>query len=445
MVGGAPCSGHGVCKGGACKCAPGWGGEGCDRFEYSKSACSEFNDCSDRGLCLPTGKCDCVAGWAGQFCQLLAECPNNCREQGICVHGRCECAPGFTGPDCGEVHTSPGERTQCPDDCSGHGVCLPAGEGTFACTCATGWTGVNCFQQSHCPRECSHHGICEEGKCVCNAMYSGDDCSIATRGDPDGPQCINDCSGRGVCRDGLCVCPPGYDEADCSQVRMCEADCSGHGVCTHGVCQCSKLFSGTDCSTPVAKPEESNSETLRCPRDCFARGSCIDDDAGGKKCSCNPGYTGRDCAEVESDPCGADLKCGGNGRCQHGQCYCDLGWSGDRCETRAESVNGCSGHGLFKWGKCWCDMYFKTPADGVEGEECSEQDGEIPGSNAGLGTNASIGVCVGAAVLGVLSGIIWKLLYDARRRRQLRAFLETAEQDSFGKGFGKVTHIGDRR
>merc|ERR1712151_1106786 len=162
-------------------------------------------------------------------------------------------------------------------------------------------------------------------------------------------------------------------------------------------------------------------------------------------CSCQPGYTGRDCAEVISDPCGPDLKCGGNGRCQFGQCYCDLGWSGDRCDKKAESANGCNGHGLFKWGKCWCDKYWKTPAGAVDGEECSEEDGEVPGSDAGLGTKASIAVCVGAGSFAVVCGLVYKILYDRRRRRQLRQFLETAEADTFGAGFSKVKQVGDRK
>jgi len=441
---GEACSGHGTCKGGGCMCAPGWGGEACDQFDYVHSPCAEFNDCSDRGLCGVNGKCDCVSGWAGQFCQLLTACPNNCGGRGVCVHGRCECAPGFTKSDCSEVVTTVGDKTGCPDDCSGHGICSANAAGLMECVCATGWTGVNCFQQSHCPRECSHHGICENGLCVCANMYSGDDCSIATRGDPEAPQCINDCSGRGVCRDDgsgtfSCVCPTGYDEADCSQLRVCQADCSGHGVCQAGKCTCAEGYTGNDCATSTggALPD--------CVRNCFDRGTCSDDGLGGKRCSCDPGYTGRDCAEIESDMCGLDLKCGGNGRCQFGQCYCDLGWSGDRCETKTESINGCSGHGLFKWGRCWCDKYWKTPADSVEGEECSEQDGEIPGSNAGLGAKASLGVCVGAAIMGCLSGVMWKMFHDQRRRRQLRTFLETAEQDTFGNNFSKVQHIGDRK
>ena len=43
-----------------------------------------------------------------------------CSNSGVCNRGYedgvCECFPGYTGAAC--------ERMECPDDCSGHGVCL---------------------------------------------------------------------------------------------------------------------------------------------------------------------------------------------------------------------------------------------------------------------------------------------------------------------------------
>lgn len=135
------------------------------------SACA--NHCSGHGTCGANDKCSCFIRFTGEDCsqrkcheaeawvggspedpRAIAECSN----QGICDRdsGECMCYPGYTGGAC--------ERSECPNDCSGHGTCeflddLSGGyTGTFwdisriqGCKCDPGWTAFDCSLRM-CPR-----------------------------------------------------------------------------------------------------------------------------------------------------------------------------------------------------------------------------------------------------------------------------------------------------
>lgn len=162
-------------------------------------------------------------------------------------------------------------HAQCPNYCSGHGMCDTAG-GSEQCLCYKGWMDADCSERE-CPfeiawtdepdhdgewhnyAECANRGICDRelGECVCFEGYTGKTCQRET--------CPNDCSGHGTCEYiedlqynahgpngraevGIsadartvnfgylveenwahrhymgCKCDPGYTEFDCSR-RMC--------------------------------------------------------------------------------------------------------------------------------------------------------------------------------------------------------------------------------
>lgn len=129
-----------------------------------------------------------------------------CSGRGECdgAAGKCRCHAGFTGSAC--------ERTECPNDCSGHGTCqsearfvTDAGVGgkkydgaydgaqQYGCKCDSGYRGADC-SQTECPsgedplggpggaegRDCSGRGICDysSGICRCFAGYSGESCGV---------------------------------------------------------------------------------------------------------------------------------------------------------------------------------------------------------------------------------------------------------------------------
>ena len=106
-----------------------------------------------------------------------------------------------------------------------------------------------------CPNECSGNGVCLSGSCLCDAGFSGVDCSVSTA-------CPNDCSGNGVCFSGSCFCNAGFSGADCSSSSSsCPNNCSGHGVCSAGSCFCDAGYSGVDCSVP---PDDNFCATTSC-------------------------------------------------------------------------------------------------------------------------------------------------------------------------------------
>lgn len=101
------CNGHGTCENttSTCACYDGWGAS-TDVTFYRAPDCSLRSCPSDRAWAdLPIS-----ATQAHQFME--------CSNRGVCDRssGECKCFDGFTGNAC--------QRSKCPNDCSGHGVCL---------------------------------------------------------------------------------------------------------------------------------------------------------------------------------------------------------------------------------------------------------------------------------------------------------------------------------
>lgn len=183
---------------GACKCAPGFGGERCEE-SMAPPVC--LHNCSGRGSCGMDGRCLCQPGYTGSACDEVdtehGECPLDCCGHGRCRHfggraprhleksvaaalgynggrasRRCECDVGFTGADCCEAIG--GGIIECPHGCAGRGDCV---KGT--CRCVRGWMGRACDElvPSACPHGCSGHGECRsDGTCRCERGFSGKGC-----------------------------------------------------------------------------------------------------------------------------------------------------------------------------------------------------------------------------------------------------------------------------
>eukprot|EP01016_Furgasonia_blochmanni_P045946 TRINITY_DN6544_c0_g1_i7.p1 TRINITY_DN6544_c0_g1~~TRINITY_DN6544_c0_g1_i7.p1 ORF type:complete len:358 (+),score=19.28 TRINITY_DN6544_c0_g1_i7:97-1074(+) len=154
-------------------------------------------------------------------------CDGSATPRGECLFGRMLCNNDYWGPHC--------ENNICPNS-----LCYYTKESN---------EDMQCFF-------CSGHGTCSSnGECVCNAGYTGDDCSIA--------QCPNGCSNsldQSVASciqnfpDSQCRCNErskrGAD--DCSFI-FCLNECSGKGKCIEGVCKCDSSFIGPDCSIPLLR------------------------------------------------------------------------------------------------------------------------------------------------------------------------------------------------
>ena len=118
-----------------------------------------------------------------------------CSDAGLCDRssGVCQCFDGYEGSSC--------QRTECPNDCSNQGTCMP---NTLFATDA----GVR------------YSGAWDSGKhygCKCDAGFRGADCSLkecpsftdpmyASTHSDNGNTVGRDCSGRGLCEIGRASC-----------------------------------------------------------------------------------------------------------------------------------------------------------------------------------------------------------------------------------------------
>jgi hypothetical protein len=141
----------------------------------------------------------------------LAHQESECSGRGVCDRGsgRCTCDSGFTGEAC--------QRTVCPNDCSGNGVCQDLRR--FASDYATASGSSLSYTGAYDARK--------QMGCLCDEGFRGPDCSqieCPSGADPMGHYGGNgnnadgaagpamDCSGRGLCdySSGSCSCFKGY-------------------------------------------------------------------------------------------------------------------------------------------------------------------------------------------------------------------------------------------
>lgn len=105
-------------------------------------------------------------------------CDDDCGESdspatGSCVAGICECNTGFHGSSCSGI--------DCTSDCGatlGHGSCSDSG----VCVCNKDWSFASNCTARQCPNNCYDNGNCDVSAnytCLCSALWTGDDCSIA--------------------------------------------------------------------------------------------------------------------------------------------------------------------------------------------------------------------------------------------------------------------------
>jgi len=131
-------------------------------------------------------------------------------------------------------------------------------------------------------------------------------------------------------------------ETGCKTLR----DCSHHGLCLNGKCTCEPGYTGLDCARV-----DQGAVAARCPNACSQRGTCLFG-----KCFCDPDYTGRACDQVLTCP----EDCNHRGVCRYGKCFCYPGYRNVSCgeEVSEGCVGGCGDDGVCFRQTCLCPKGF---------------------------------------------------------------------------------------
>ncbi|KOC63776.1 Neurogenic locus Notch protein, partial [Habropoda laboriosa] len=148
----------------SCICVSGWTGPDCsvNIDDCAGAACFNGATCIDR---VGSFYCQCTYGKTGLLCHLDDACTSNpCHEGAICdtspINGSftCSCATGYKGVDCSEDIDECEQGSPCEHD----GICVNT-PGSFACNCTQGFTGPRCETNVN---ECESHPCQNDGSCL---------------------------------------------------------------------------------------------------------------------------------------------------------------------------------------------------------------------------------------------------------------------------------------
>ncbi|XP_053613363.1 protein serrate isoform X1 [Plodia interpunctella] len=364
---------HGRCdRPGDCDCRPGWRGELC-------AQCQPYPGCK-HGYCNGSSwDCTCDTNWGGILCdQDLNYCGTHepCQHGGTCENTApdqylCTCAEGFSGVDCERV-----DNPCAPQPCA-HGSCsLTSAPRGFACACERGWGGALCDTDlDDClSAPCRHGATCRDRldrfECECAPGWAGPTCEedvdeCAEKGAREGSfgPCVNAAACNNTLGGYSCACLAGWTGRDCEvNVDDCADQCLNGATCIDLVddfhCACAAGFAGRTCARDIDECA---------PRPCRNGGECVDlRDA--YRCICPVGFSGTDC-EDDRDHC-AGAPCANGAACYTAQsdyyCHCAPGWAGQNCTQRHTapahqpprgedcSLSGCGAGGSCVGAHCVC-------------------------------------------------------------------------------------------
>ncbi|KAF2902968.1 hypothetical protein ILUMI_03216 [Ignelater luminosus] len=169
---------------------------------------------------------------------------------------------------------------------------------------------------------------------------------------------------------------PSVNNEGSSCYKVNAPECSGGGNYNCGVCECFEQYEGHHCECLRSSGSSSDPEDCITPEsglECSGRGACI---CG--QCECelriNPNeasnYLIKNCVisgkwcECDNFSCDRFMGeiCGSHGKCECGQCFCDLQWIGNACECYnatdncypSSSSQICSGRGECVCNQCQC-------------------------------------------------------------------------------------------
>lgn len=288
-----------------------------ETFNALGPGCNNINGCHGNGVCdYCSNRCSCFAGYGhnddvvqighdialncsskvcpsgnaisdmptkGKKAHARAECSNagRCNRKS----GECECFPPWTGAAC--------DRMRCPNDCSGHGICLSM----RAIARLANMQGSSHPNGVYYDRDIEYGALLSDEigfdgsevenitafthawdrdamrKCVCDSSWPvgydagqvqlgewfGADCSLKRCPSNDDPYTTRDerwCQGKNQLN-------PNYPETG-HYGNICHIDCSNRGTCdfSTGTCNCFEGNFGNDCSRGFMAGQHSSQEYL---------------------------------------------------------------------------------------------------------------------------------------------------------------------------------------
>lgn len=168
-----------------------------------------------------------------------------------------------------------------------------------------------------------------------------------------GDRCDNFCMHSGTCSiiddNPLCHCLPGFNGTHCEITPCQKYDCYNGGNCEYlpnwppeyAQCICPDEFVGPHCKIA----NKCQTENI----DCGIHGKCVNDESDdGYTCYCQPGYTGDKCEKAH--PC-AGFDCQHDGHCDLDEnyspyCVCTYKYEGVYCEKEIECNLTCEHDGI---------------------------------------------------------------------------------------------------
>lgn len=381
----------------------------CSCNDYATGDECETPLCPDgcvNGNCESPNHCECDPGWVGSACN-EPDCIVDCGYHQECVSGVCQCDSGYDNfpacdvpvcdPVCGLLET-----------CVSPNVCEQLDKPYILCEVEETWECGGIDKDD--PSVCGGYGCCNAPN-LCNYrrrdnpdsdwMYGvggllkgGGACDVF-------PECNNKQNGPSWndngCGDGRCTCDAFWSGSHCFIHEVADV-CNGfvhtdQFVCSrHGNCVPGTKPSPSDPSTPVTPAV----------------------------CSCASGYSGDNCEIWQCDgidKTNTSYVCNGHGTCvDTDNCDCDCPYSDDLhpfCEIAAEvnltvilpidcpvcenctDVPDCPPvcdpecvHGLCVNGTCQCEAGWGIPSSGCDDPICT-----LPCQNGGTCTNPDHCVC----------------------------------------------------
>jgi hypothetical protein len=299
------------------------------------SPCLNGGTCTD-GLGHPV--CACAAGWSGVLCEVRAGCWNSpCLNGGIC-----------TSADPANV------------------LANALANGSYTCACGMSWAGPSC------EAECAGHGSIAGGSCVCDAGYTGTDCSLTTA------PCADDEHFRGGAYPDDEDWHRNTDRDPCSSRTRCDGD--DDGTSFHRDDDGAVDWSSTGHAMTIAV-----SAADACPISCGSGCALTYDDCWNSPClnggTCTDGLSHPVCACGSWSGALCEVECAGHGSIVGESCVCDVGWIGADCSLvplptgfdEAYTLTGCAD-------PAHCGTFRRVAA------RCtSDPDGYSPCLNGGTG------------------------------------------------------------